>query len=1089
MRSARFLVLYFMFLGLSFGGTKLLRFPDIYGDQVVFVHGGDLWKSPAAGGTATRLTAHPGLELFPKFSPDGKWIAFTGQYDGDEQVYVMPAGGGVPKQLTYYPARGPLPDRWGFDHQVYGWSPDSQRVLFRSTREYWGPAEGRLYTVSIDGGLPAALPMPASGAGDFGPDGTSVVYSPLFRDFRTWKRYEGGWAQDLYIFYPATNETRRVTNHIRTDRDPMWLGDAIFFASDRGGSLELYRFDLKTNETKKVTSSGPWDVRWPSSDGDRRIVYELDGELQVFDAKNNKTMALDITVPDDGLYMRPHRTSAEDLIEDAELSPKGERAVFVARGDVFSVPIEKGYAQNLTNSSGAHDRLAVWSPDGRSIAYISDKTGEEQVWVIDHEGAQPARRLTDGVRGRLNALEWAPDSKKIAFSDSQGRIWALTVEDKTIREVADESWGQVNHYKWSPDSQWLAFSLQMTERTRAIHLWNEKDNQVRKVTGDLFDEYQPVWDPEGNYLFYFSDRSFAPQISAVEWNYAGDRMTGVFAMALRKDVKHPFPPESDEVKVEEDKKDDAKKDDEEKEGAKEPKPLAIDFDGLAERVARVPVEAENYGWIAAKKGHLLLIKSPPFYYGRAADQKTELQIFSMEDRKLETLVEAVTNISLSHDGEKTLVRAGASWALYDAKPKGKDSKKAVSTKGLMADVTPKQEWDAIFDEVWRRYRDFFYAENMHGNDWEKLRAQYRPWLGDVAHRWDLNYVIGEMISELSVGHAYILGGDYEIPDRPKVALPGAEFELDEPSGRYRIKTILTGQNEEDEYRAPLTEIGVDARPGDYILAIDGEELRAPLNPYKLLRNKADRPVTLTLSASADGGEPRQTQFRPITDESNLRYLDWVAANRRQVDEATNGEVGYLHIPDMGAQGIYEWIKYFYPQMRKKGLVIDVRGNGGGNVSQMILARLERKLLGTRFSRNNEHAATYPETVFHGHMVCLISENSASDGDIFPARFQKAGLGPLIGKRTWGGVVGITNRGPLLDGGTVFVPEFATNDVDGSYIIENKGVSPDIEVENDPASVIAGKDPQLERGIEEVMRKIREQPMELPKRPADPVKTR
>ncbi|MEZ5397400.1 MAG: S41 family peptidase [Bryobacterales bacterium] len=461
----------------------------------------------------------------------------------------------------------------------------------------------------------------------------------------------------------------------------------------------------------------------------------------------------------------------------------------------------------------------------------------------------------------------------------------------------------------------------------------------------------------------------------------------------------------------------------------------------------------------------------------------------MKDRKLETLVEGVQGVALSADGQKALVRAGGGWAVYDSKPKGKDSKQAVSTKGLESNVIPKEEWETIFDEVWRRYRDFFYVENMHGNDWVALREQYRPWLKDVAHRWDLNYVIGEMISELSVGHAYILGGDYDIPDRPHVALPGAELELDQASGRYKIKTILRGQNEEDDYRAPLTEIGVDAREGDFLLAIDGEPLRAPDNPYRLLRFKADRPVTFTLASSADGQDERQVQFKPVSDESSLRYLGWVTENRRKVDEATNGEVGYLHIPDMGAQGIYEWIKYFYPQMRKKGLVIDVRGNGGGNVSQMILARLQRKLLGTRFSRNDEHATTYPETVFYGHLVCLISENSASDGDIFPARFQKAGLGPLIGKRTWGGVIGITNRGPLLDGGSVFVPEFATNDVDGSYIIENKGVSPDIEVDNDPASVIAGRDPQLERGIAEVTKAIREHPMELPKRPADPVKTR
>ncbi len=1090
MRRGRIPLLVLLFAVVASAGTKLLRFPDIYGDHVIFVYGGDLWKASDEGGTAVRLTAHPGLELFPKISPDGRWIAFTGQYDGDEQVYVMPSSGGVPTQLTYYPARGPLPDRWGFDHQVYGWTPDSKRILFRSTREYWGPAQGRLYTVSIDGGLPVALPMPVSGAGDLAPEGDRLAYSPLFRDFRTWKRYQGGWAQDLYIFYPATNETRRVTDHVRTDRDPMWVGNDLYFASDRDGTLDLFRHDAR-GRTRKVTDFDQWDVRWPSSDGERRIVFELNGELQILDADSGKTRSLDITVPDDGVHRRPRRVSAEKLIEGGALSPKGERALFVARGDVFSAPIEKGYTRNLTQSSDAHERLATWSPDGRWIAYVSDRGGEEQVWVVDHEAAGPARQLTEGARGRLGFLSWSPDSRKIAFSDYGGRLWSLTVEDKTVRQVADDTWGQISDYTWSPDSGWLAFSLQTTERTSSLHLWNDRDGQLTKVTRDLFDERLPEWDPDGNYLFYLSNRSFAPQISSVEWNYAGARMTSVFAMALRKDVEHPFPPESDEVEVSEQDDADDKDDEDEEEKKEEPaerEALEIDLDGLAQRVARAPIAAENYAGIFAKKGHLLLVEVPPFYYGRQAGSKTKLHVFSMKDRKLDTLAEGVNGLSLSADGEKVLVRQGSSWNRYDAKPKGADSKKAVSTKGLMAEVEPRREWETVFDEVWRRYRDFFYAENMHGYDWQALRERYRPWLDHVAHRWDLNYVIGEMIAELTVGHAYIMGGDYQIPERPKVALPGAQFKLDESSGRYRLARILGGQNEEAKYRAPLTEIGVDARAGDFVLAVDGEPLRAPENPYKFLRHKADRPVRLTLASSADGAETREVELQPISNESSLRYLAWVTANREKVDAATDGQVGYLHIPDMSASGIYEWIKYFYPQMRKKGLVVDVRGNGGGNVSQMILARLQRELLGTRFSRHNDHPATYPETVFHGHLVCLISENSASDGDIFPARFQKAGLGPLIGKRTWGGVIGITNRGPLLDGGTVFVPEFATNDTAGRYIIENEGVSPDIEVENDPASVIAGRDPQLERGIEEVMRMIRDNPLPLPARPADPIKT-
>ncbi len=1067
--------------------TKLLRYPDLHDDAVVFVYAGDLWRASAAGGTAARLTAHPGLEVFPKFSPDGKWIAFTGQYDGDEQVYVIPAEGGVPKQLTWYPARGPLPDRWGFDHQVLGWTPDSNSVLFRRQREYWAPKDGRLYTVSIDGGLPQALPMPVSGAGTFAPNGKDVLYSPLSRDFRTWKRYEGGWAQDLYIFHPDTNETTRATDHVRTERDPMWMGDKIYFASDRDGTLNLYELDPKSKRTKQLTKSNKWDVRWPSDDGDRRIIYELDGELEILDVRSGKATKLSITAPDDGIHMRPSRISAAKNIEDAELSPKGERVLFVARGDIFTAPVEKGPTRNLTNSSDAHERWARWSPDGKKIAYVSDKTGEDQIWVIDQDGRSAPEQLTSGLAEMIYAPEWSPDGKRIAFSDKSGRLYVLTVETKQLDEIARDTWDRVSHYSWSPRGGHLAFALQMTERTRALHIWTAADGQAHKITGDLFDEWAPVWDVEGKYLYYLSDRTFAPQISSVEWNFAGNRETGIFAMALRKDVPHPFPPESDEVKIAEDAKSDGDKD--KKEEAKDEGPIAIDFDGLEQRVAALPVEADNYSGLAAKKGHLVYFKSPAFYYGRGSDSKPTVEIFSMEKRKAETFLDDVSAYALSRDGEKILIRQGGSWGVYDAKPDGKGSKKAVSTGGLMLDREPATEWRTIFDEVWRRYRDFFYVENMHGYDWPALRAQYKPWLDHVAHRLDLNYVIGEMIAELSVGHAYIAGGDFEKPERPKVALLGAEIEADASAGRYRIAKILPGQNEESNYRSPLTEIGVEAREGDYLLAIDGEDLTLQDNPYRLLRHKHDRPVELTLNDRPTLEGARKTTFKPITDESSLRYLAWVTDNRRKVEEATNGDVGYLHIPDMGADGIREFIKYFYPQMRKKGLVIDVRGNGGGNVSQMILGRLERKMLGTRFSRNSDHATTYPETVFAGHLVCLISENSASDGDIFPARFKKAGLGPVIGKRSWGGVIGITNRGDLLDGGSVFVPEFATNDVDGSWIIEGYGVDPDIEVDNPPTAIIAGRDPQLERGVEVLQQKIRDDPRPLPARPAPPVKAR
>ncbi|MBN2430105.1 MAG: PD40 domain-containing protein [Acidobacteria bacterium] len=1083
--------------------TKLLRFPDIHQDHVVFCYAGDLWIAGVEGGLARRLTAHPGQELFPKFSPDGRHIAFTGQYDGDEQIYVMPAEGGIPQQLTFYPARGPLPPRWGYDNQVYGWTPDGKKVLFRSLRDGWDLGDSRLYTVPLTGGLPEPLPMPFSGAGDLSPDGRKVIYSPLFRDFRTWKRYEGGWAQDLFIFDMDARTAVNITRDVRSDRDPMWIGDAIYFASDRTGTLNLYRYDPATKETTRLTESTRWDVRWPSSDGVGQIVYEMNGELQIFDIASGVSRAISIRVPDDGLAMRPSRISAARNIEDFGLSPKGERALFTARGDIFSVPAKKGHARNLTDSSGAHDKLASWSPDGSKIVFISDRTGEEELWLINQDGSGESEQLTFDGKAMRYQPEWSPDGQYIAFSDKDGRLYMLTVADKKVQEVTRDKGGNLRDYTWSPDSGYLAFSLTDPNGFNALHIWSRADGRLQRVTGEHFNERQPVWDPDGAYLYYLADHQFAPQISRSEWNFATDRMTGIYALALRQDVKHPFPPESDEVTVEKEKeadKDNGKEDKEkadspkkeekaEKEEAKKEKTLKIDFEGLAQRVTRIPVDEANYVGLSAVKGHLVYAKTGAPFYGRQSPDQPEILVYNLKDRKEQSLASGIAGYALSADGKKILVRQGRSFNLYDLPPKGKDAKETVSTAELMVNRVPAEEWSQIFNEVWRRFRDFFYVENMHGYDWETLREQYTPWLEHVAHRSDLNYVIGEMIAELNVGHAYIQGGDYDIPDRAPVALPGARFAVDTDSGRYQIAMVFEGENQEAKYRSPLTEVGVDIKVGDYVLAIDGEDLTVAANPYRLLRNKGNRPVTFTVNDKPTREGARDVTFVPLTSESSLVYRRWVERCRQQVTEMSNGRVGYLHIPDMGADGSYEFIKWFYPLQRKDGLIIDVRGNGGGNISAWVIERLQRKLLGTGFGRTSDYVGTYPGAMHYGPKVCLISETSASDGDIFPYMFRQAGLGSLIGKRTWGGVVGITGHGALIDGGQVFVPEFSSNDVEGNWAIEGEGVRPDIEVENNPISLLAGKDLQLERAVQEVLELLKSTPHKLPERPAPPVKTR
>jgi tricorn protease len=1080
--------------------TRLLRFPDIAGDRIAFCYAGDLWSASAEGGAATRLTTHPGLELFPKFSPDGKWIAFTGQYEGDEQVYVMPAQGGEPRQLTYYPARGPLAPRHGYDNQVYGWTPDGAAVLFKAWRDADGiRSEGALYTVPAAGGPASALPMPTAGAGDFAPDGKRLAYSPLFRDFRTWKRYQGGWAQDLYLFDLASHDAKPIAQTVRSERDPMWIGDAVYFSSDRDGTLNLYRYDLTSQAVDQLTRSTSADVRWPSSDNRGRIVYELGGALRVMDTQTRVDKELAVFVPDDGVSRRPAHVSAAKQVEDFTLSPKGERALFVARGDVFTLPIEHGPSRNLTHSSGAHDKWARWSPDGRKIAFVSDRSGEDEVYVVDQAGGE-AEPLTRGGAAMRYAPMWSADGKRIAFSDKDGKLYVVTLADRKQVQIADDARTQIRDYAWSPEGAYLAFSMVDPNGTRSIHVWSGSDGKIRRVTDDLWNEEAPAWDPQGEHLYYLSDREFTPQISRNEWNYAGNRQTGIFALTLKRDGASAFPPQSDEVGSadEKDGEKDGAKGDEKAKGekakgekddkpAKPAKPFRIDFEGLGDRVTRAPIDPDNFDGVAAIKGHLLYVRTGAPFYGREPSPKPGLFLYSIEDRKEHSLATDVSGVAVSADGSKVLVKQEEAYNLYEAKPDAKD-KKTVSIQGLQVDRIPAEEWAQIFDEVWRRYRDFFYVQNMHGYDWKAIGERYRALLPHVAHRSDLNYVLGEMVAELSVGHAYIEGGDYTAPERPKVGLPGARFELDRTAGRHRVARIFKGHNQEDRYRSPLTEVGVDVKVGDYVLAIDGVELKADDDPYRLLRHKTDL-VTLTVNSRPSAEGARKTSYRPIASEEALLYLAQVDTNRERVGTLGGGRVGYIHVPDMGSNGGYEFLKWFYPQIRKEGLVVDVRSNGGGNVSQWLIERLDTRLLGTGYGRIDDYADTYPQTVFYGPKVCLLNETSASDGDIFPYMFRQAGLGPLIGKRSWGGVVGINGRGPLIDGGRVFVPEAGTNAVDGSWVIEGHGVDPDIVVENDPKSVIEGRDPQLERGVAEVLKAMEAQPLKLPSRPADPVKTK
>jgi tricorn protease len=1065
-------------------GTKLLRFPNIWHERIVFSYAGDLWTVGTQGGSATRLTSNPGLELFGKFSPDGRYIAFTGQYGGDEQVYVMPSDGGAPKQLTFYPAPGPLAERWGFDNQVYGWTPDGSAVLFRSTRDGFLLTDSKLYTVPMNGGAASALPMPVSGAGSFSPDGKKLVYSPLWRDFRSEKRYQGGWANDLYIFDLLHPALQQITNDPRTDRDPMWIGNAIYFSSDRSGTFNLFRFDLASRQTEQLTHYKDWDVRWPSADALGQIVYESNGELHIFDTRNGQDRELSIRVPADSTISRPQPVNAADFIEGMSLSPGGERVAIVARGDVFSVPVEHGVTRNLTQSSNAHDREVAWSSDGTRLAYVSDRSGEEEIYWQAQDGNSQAVALTTHSAARYYAPRWAPDNKRIAFADNSNRLYVVDIAAQKRLTVSRDPINLSLDHCWSPDGQFLAYSLNDANNFSAVYIYSVAEGKSRRVTPQFFAAQNPAWSPNGELLYFLSQREYQPIVSGIEFNFATDRGTGIFALALRKDVKNPFGIRDDEpgdaraAAAAKDAESDHKK--------SKPAALKIEFDDIEQRAIRVPLEADNLSALQVGDEDLLYLRSGAFYYGRDSSIKPTVMAYSIKDREAKPVAEDVTDWSASADGKHVLAQLSSKEIKYYEVGKSEDAK-PVALAGLMSTRIPTAEWREIFAEAWRRYRDYFYVENMHGYDWNRLRQKYEPMLEYVGQRADLNYVIGEMIAELTVQHAYIEGGDLGLPKRPFVALPGARLELDTRSGRYRIAKIFSGENEEPLYRSPLTEVGIDAHIGDYVLSINGHELRAGTDPYELLQAPADQAVEWRISSSADAAGARTIRYQPLHSENALLYLQWAADNRARVEAMSHGRLGYIHIPDMGGAGLREFIKWWYPQVRKEGLVVDVRNNGGGNISEMLIARLAAGLHATNFARNHTATGTYPGVVQPGPKVALINENTASDGDIFSYQFRQWKIGALIGKRTWGGVVGISDHGPLLDGGKVFVPEFGTADDNGRWIIEGRGVDPDIVVEQDPLQVLQGHDPQLERGIEELMQLLPESPRGLPTRPAAPVK--
>ncbi len=977
--------------------ARLLRFPAVHGNQVVFSYAGDLYTVPVAGGMARKLTTDAGYEMFSHFSPDGSTIAFTAQYDGNTEIYTMPAQGGVPARLTITATLGrdDISDRMGPNNIVMGWTPDGKSVIYRSRKQTFNDFIGQLYTVPAVGGMSKELPLPTGGFCSYSADGKQMAYNRVFREFRTWKYYKGGMADEIWIHDFASKTTRNITANNAQDIFPMWFGDEIYFCSDRDRTMNLFCYNLKTNQTRKVTSYTDYDIKFPSA-GDNRIIYENGGFIYIFDLKTQTSTKIVIQIADDFNTSRAELKDATRFMGSVNPSPDGNRVVVSGRGDIFSVPVKEGITRNLTSSCNAHDREGAWSPDGKWIAYLSDMSGEYEIYITKQDGSEAPVQLTTNADTYKFGIHWSPDSKKILWNDKMLRLQYVDIDTKKITLVDKSKVWEFGSFDWSPDSRWITYSNALENGMQQIMLFNTADETKTAVTDQWFSSDQPTFSRNGKYLLFTSDRTFDPIYSNVEWNFAYQNMSKLYMVTLAKDTPSPFAPSNDEVKTEVAKETkDAKtekKDEKDKkqDKAAEPdvKPVKIDLEGIQQRIIEIPVEAGNYWnlWSVEDK----------IYYNTANDKGMWAKVYDLKQKK-ETELGSGLGFDITADGKKMLVRQGKSYSMIDLPSSKVNTEKYIELSDLKVWVNNRQEWKQIYDEAWRQMRDFFYMPNMHGVDWKAMHDKYAVMLPWVNNRNDLTYLIGEMIGELSIGHAYIGGGERKPVEKISLGLLGAQLSRD-LSGYYRIDSLLLGANWSQDLHSPLTEVGVGAVKGDYITSVNGKSTKDMLDINAAFINKAGKNVELTLNASpAEGG--RKVLVVPVNDESKLYYYTWVQNNIRKVDEATKGQVGYIHIPDMGPEGLNEFVKYFYPQLAKKALIIDDRGNGGGNVSPMIIERLSREITRSNMARNVDLVGHTPTKMMLGPKVLLINSYSASDGDLFPYGFKKHQLGKVIGKRT------------------------------------------------------------------------------------------
>ena len=1051
-------------------GTQLLRQPTLNGNEVVFVYANDLWKSTINGGTAFRLTSDEGYESSPHFSNDGKMIAFTAQYDGNVDVFVIPSEGGEPKRLTYHP---------GGDF-VQGWTPDG-KVLFRSGRESQPTMTSKFFTVSLDGGLPEALDIPRAAYGEISSDGKYLAYTPITGWDAEWRNYRGGQAMPIWVVNMKTKDLMR-TQQPTGERhlDPVWLDDIIYFMSERDYTMNIWSFNPSTKEEKQITFHKKFDVKSLDASADK-IVYEQGGYLHVYNPSSGNTNQLNITVNGDlNFYREKWSDVSERNLSNPNVSPTGKRAVFEHRGEIFTVPKENGTWQNITNSSGVADRAPIWSPKGDKIAWFSDKSGEYQLIIADQNGQN-----TDAIKLPNPTFyfqpDWSPDGEHIAYTDTHYNIWIVNLETKSTKIVATDSYAHPNRSMnpvWSPDSKWIAFAKQQKSHFKSIFAYNVDSQKTIQLTDPIADAITPVWDTSGKYLYTLASTNYGLSSGWLDMsNYdPGANLTrSLYAIVLSKNEKAPNLPKNDneEFKKEDDKKEGDKKTD-------KTVTVTIDEDGIFNRAIALDLPARNYVALAKGPKHKVFIaESIPNQSG------LKVHSYDVEKQKAEDFAKGVSQMVTSEDRKSILLRKGNSWILTSTASAPKAGKDILKTN-LKIKLDPKAEAHQIFKEGWRYMRDFLYVDNVHGAPWDDVYKWYSPWIDHVRHRTDLNYVVDIMSGEVAVGHSYVSGGDFPDLDNVPVGLLGADFEIS--GGRYQISKLYNGERWNPNIKAPLTQPGNSVNVGDYILEINGNTLTSANNIYELLEQTSGREITLTVNSKPSLQGAKNILVKPVRSERGLRTIDWVEGNRRKVDKLSNGKLAYVYVPNTSGGGFTSFNRYYFAQQDKKGAVIDERNNGGGSAADYMIDIMSRELFGYFNSKANDNRPwTTPMAGIWGPKVMLINERAGSGGDLLPYMFKMKNIGPLIGTRTWGGLVGTWDTPRFIDGGRMVAPRGGFYDVNGEWAVEAEGVAPDIEVIQNPKETSKGNDPQLERAVQEAMNLLKTQEFQLKPEPKAPIR--